>query len=80
MSKEAEKEAGNLERDAKYSSVQALERNSDDMLNRSQVGNKTPSNPPEDLQSLELTLTKPRETGDQKVNVLKQSNHSAFSK
>ncbi|KAL0735209.1 hypothetical protein Bca4012_011419 [Brassica carinata] len=84
MSKKAE-EAGDLERDANFS-VEAMERNNDDTLNRSsgnsQVETKTPSNP-EDLQSLELTLTKPRETGDQRVrdrSVLKQSNHSAFSK
>lgn len=75
MSKEAEEEARNLERDAKYS-VQALERNSDDLLNRSSGNSQVETKAP----SLELTLTKPRETGDQKVNVLKQSNHSAFSK
>lgn len=84
MSKKAE-EAGDLERDANFS-VEAVERNNDDTLNRSsgnsQIETKTPSNP-EDLQSLELALTKPRETGDQRVrdrSVLKQSNHSAFSK
>ncbi|KAF8102392.1 hypothetical protein N665_0198s0097 [Sinapis alba] len=78
---------GNLEKDAKYSSVQALERNSDDLVNRSsgnsQVESKTPSSNPEDLQPVELTLTKPREAGDQRVgdlSVLRHSNHSAFSK
>lgn len=85
MSKKAE-ELGNLEKDAKYS-VQALERNDDDLVNRSsgnsQVGSKTPSSNPEDLQSHELTLKKPREAenyriGDQRV--LRHSNHSAFSK
>ncbi|KAF3565000.1 hypothetical protein DY000_02018054 [Brassica cretica] len=68
--------------------VQALERNNGDLLNRSsgnsQVETKTPSSNPEDLQSLELTLTKPKEAGDQRVggdrSVLRHSNHSAFSK
>ncbi|KAL1208568.1 Two-component response regulator-like APRR3 [Cardamine amara subsp. amara] len=85
MSKEAE-EPGNLEKNAKYS-VQALERNDDDMLNRSsgnsQVGSKTPSSNPEDLQSLELALKKPREAEDYRIgdqSVLRHSNHSAFSK
>ncbi|KAJ0266680.1 Two-component response regulator-like APRR3 [Hirschfeldia incana] len=79
MSKKVE-EPGNLERDA-------LERYNDDLLIRSsghsQVETKTPSSNPEDLQSVELTLTKPREAGDQRVrdrSVLKHSNHSAFSK
>lgn len=68
--------------------VQALERNNGDLLNRSsgnsQVETKTPSSNPEDLQSLELTLTKPKEAGDQRAggdrSVLRHSNHSAFSK
>ncbi|KAH0906851.1 two-component response regulator-like APRR3 isoform X1 [Brassica rapa] len=68
--------------------VIALERNNDDLLNRSsgnsQVETKTPSSNPEDLQSLELTFTKPKEAGDQRVggdrSVLRHSNHSAFSK
>uniref|UniRef100_A0A1J3GKK6 Two-component response regulator-like APRR3 n=1 Tax=Noccaea caerulescens TaxID=107243 RepID=A0A1J3GKK6_NOCCA len=85
MSKEAE-EPGNLEKDAKYS-VEALERNSNDTLNRSsgdsQVESKAPSPNPEDLQSLERTLKKPREAGDYRTgdrSVLRHSNHSAFSK
>lgn len=80
MSKEAE-EPGNLEKDAKYS-VEALERNSNDTLNRSsgdsQVESKTPSPNPEDL-----TLKKTREAGDYRTgdrSVLRHSNHSAFSK
>ncbi|XP_010483654.1 PREDICTED: two-component response regulator-like APRR3 [Camelina sativa] len=79
-------EQGNHEKDANYS-VQALERNNDDMLNRSsgnsEVESKTPSSNPEDLQSLELTLKKPREAGDYRTgdqSVLRHSNHSAFSK
>ncbi|VVB16671.1 unnamed protein product [Arabis nemorensis] len=80
MSKKAE-EPENLEKDAKYS-IQALERNNDDMLNHSsgnsQVESKTPSTNPEDLQSLELTLTRQREAGNQRV--LRHSDHSAFSK
>ncbi|CAH8323382.1 unnamed protein product [Eruca vesicaria subsp. sativa] len=79
MSKKAE-ESGNLDRDA-------LERNNDDLLNRSSgnslVETKKPSSNPEDSQSVELTLTKPREAGDQRVgdrSVLRHSNHSAFSK
>ncbi|CAA7032119.1 unnamed protein product [Microthlaspi erraticum] len=85
MSKKSE-EPGNLEKDAKYS-VEALERNNDDMLNRSsgdsQVESKTPSPSPEDLHSLELTLKKPRDAGDYRIcdgSVLRHSNHSAFSK
>ncbi|KAG7538629.1 CheY-like superfamily [Arabidopsis suecica] len=85
MSKKAE-EPGDLEKDAK-SSVQALERNNDDMLNRSsgnsQVESKTSSSNREVLQSLEQTLKKPRETGDYRTgdqSVLRHSNHSAFSK
>lgn len=85
MSKTAE-EAENLEMDAKYS-IQALERNNDDMLNRSsgnsQVESKTPSTNPEDLQPLELTRTRPREAGDYRSGnqgVLRHSDQSAFSK
>lgn len=70
MSKKAE-EQGNLERDAKCS-VQSLERNNDDMLNNGSSGNsltssKIPSPNTDALQSLELTLTKPSEPGDQRV-------------
>ncbi|CAH2069367.1 unnamed protein product [Thlaspi arvense] len=74
MSKKAEV-PGDLENDAK-SSVKALERNNIDMLNRS-------SSNPEDLQSLELSLRKPREAGDHRISdrsVLRHSNHSAFAK
>ncbi|EFH42627.1 pseudo-response regulator 3 [Arabidopsis lyrata subsp. lyrata] len=85
MSKKAE-EHGDLEKDAKYS-VQALERNNDDMLNRSsgnsQVESKTSSSNREVLQSLEQTLKKPREAGDYRIgdqSVLRHSNHSPFSK
>ncbi|ANM70158.1 pseudo-response regulator 3 [Arabidopsis thaliana] len=85
MSKKAE-EPGDLEKNAKYS-VQALERNNDDTLNRSsgnsQVESKAPSSNREDLQSLEQTLKKTREDRDYKVgdrSVLRHSNLSAFSK
>ncbi|KFK27550.1 two-component response regulator-like aprr3 [Arabis alpina] len=81
MSKKAE-EQENLKKDAK-SSIQDLERNNNDILNRSsgnsQVESKTPSTNPEELQS----LTRLREAGDYRSGnqrVLRHSDHSAFSK
>lgn len=80
MSKKAE-EPENLEKNAKYS-IQALERNNDDMLNHSSgyshEESKTPLTNPKDLHSLELTLTRRTEVGNQRV--LRHSDHSAFSK